>query len=143
MTRNAKEALAWAQSQHRDGGTEWNGLCLQFVRTCYAVDAHYPSAAEAWRAAEHKHRETDGDNVPRGVPFFWTGGSQGFGHVVISVGGGLCWSNDIKVNGGISLARIDDITRRWGLKPQGWTEDVNTVRVWHRKPAHRKAAARR
>ena len=130
--RNATDALTWARGQHRDGGTEWNGLCLVFVRSCYGVAAHFPSAAAAWHGAKHKHHVTDGDKVPRGVPYFWTGGSQGFGHVVISVGGGLCWSNDIKVSGGISLARINDITRRWGQTPQGWTEDVNTVRVWHR-----------
>ncbi len=133
MTRNANHALAWARGQHRDGGTEWNGLCLVFVRSCYGIAAHFPSAAAAWHGAERKHRQRDGDKVPRGVPYFWTGGSQGFGHVVITVGGGLCWSNDIKVTGGISLTRINDITRRWGQSPQGWTEDLNTVRVW-RKP---------
>lgn len=130
--RNTAEALAWARSQHRDKGTEWRGWCLVFVRSCYGVGAHYPSAAEAWRGAKFKHRVADGDRVPRGVPYFWTGGSRGFGHVVISVGGGLCWSNDIKVDGGISLVRIDEITRRWGQKPEGWTEDLNTVRVWQR-----------
>lgn len=130
MPRKANDALAWARAQHDDGGTEWRGLCLVFVRSCFGVDRNYRSAAAAWEGARFKHRETDGRKVPRGVPYFWTGGSQGFGHIVISAGGGMCWSNDINVNGGISLVPINDITARWRQTPQGWTEDLNGVRVW-------------
>lgn len=134
MPRDASEALAWARGQHRDGGNEWGGLCLVFVRSCFGVDARFPSAAAAWDGAKHKHRETDGAKVPRGVPYFWTGGSQGFGHVVLSAGGGLCWSNDISGAGLISLVKINEITRAWRQTPQGWTEDINGVRIW--KPPH-------
>lgn len=130
MTRDSKAALAWARGQHRDRGTEWKGLCLVFVRSCFGVGAHFPSAAAAWHGAEIRHRQTDGNRVPRGVPYFWTGGSQGFGHVVLTAGGGKCWSNDVDVSGGISLVHINDITRRWGQTPQGWTEDLNGIRVW-------------
>jgi hypothetical protein len=130
MPRNPQEALAWARGQHKDRGTEWRGLCLKFVRSCYDIPALYPSAAAAWQGAEFKHRETDGNKVPRGVPYFWTGGSQGFGHVVISAGGGKCWSNDVQIAGGISLVSINDITRRWRQSPQGWTADINGVRMW-------------
>jgi hypothetical protein len=130
VPRKPTEALTWARSQHQDGGREWGGLCLMFVRSCFGVDSHYGSAAAAWEGAQHKHRESDGRKVPRGVPYFWTGGSQGFGHVVISAGGGMCWSNDATVSGGISLVPINDITARWRQTPQGWTEDINRVRVW-------------
>jgi hypothetical protein len=109
-------------------------LCLVFVRSCYGVGAHYRSAAEAWHGAKKKHRQTDGDRVPRGVPFFWTGGSQGFGHVVLSAGGGMCWSNDVRVSGGIHLVSINEITRAWGQTPQGWAEDLNGLRVWEAPP---------
>lgn len=132
MARNAGQALAWARAQHRDGGREWAGLCLKFVRSCYGVDALYPSAAAAWEGARFKHRETDGAKVPRGVPYFWTGGTQGFGHIVLSAGGGMCWSNDVTAQGGISLAPINEITTRWRQTPRGWTEDLNTVRIWDR-----------
>lgn len=134
MARDASEALAWARGQHSDLGTEWKGLCLVFVRSCFGIGAHFPSAAAAWNGAESKHRETDGNRVPRGVPYFWTGGSQGFGHVVLTAGGGKCWSNDVTVAGGINLVHINDITRRWRQTPQGWTEDLNRVRVWRPPP---------
>lgn len=133
MTRTGDAALRWAKSQHDDGGREWHNICLIFVHDCFDVGAYYPSASRAWYGAAHKHPTTDGNKVPRGVPYFWTGGSQGYGHIVISAGGGLCWSTDINVRGGVSLVRINDITRRWGQTPRGWTEDLNRVRVW--KPA--------
>lgn len=132
MVRNATDALAWARAQHKDGGSEWPGVCLIFVRSCFGIDACYRSAADAWGAAKFKHRETDGEKVPRGVPYFWTGGSQGYGHIVLSAGGGMCWSNDITGAGKISLAPINAITKKWGQTPQGWTEDLNGVRVWNR-----------
>lgn len=130
MPRDMHQALAWAREQHQSGSTQWHGLCQKFVRSCYDVPAFFPSAAAAWQGAELKHRETDGTKVPRGVPFFWTGGSQGFGHVALSAGGGKCWSNDINVSGGISLVAINEITHRWRQTPQGWTADLNRVRVW-------------
>jgi hypothetical protein len=132
MSRTAAEALKRAREQHQDKSREWKGLCLVFVRTCFGIGPHFPSAAAAWHGAQLKHRETDGNKVPRGVPFFWTGGSQGFGHVVLTAGGGMCWSNDINVSGAISLASINEISMRWGQTPQGWTEDLNGVRVWER-----------
>jgi hypothetical protein len=132
MARVAAQALAWARGQHKAGGNEWEGLCLMFVRSCYGIDAFYPSAAAAWEGARFKHRETDGAKVPRGVPYFWTGGSQGFGHIVLSAGGGMCWSNDIKSRGGISLTPINEITTRWRQTPRGWAEDLNNVRIWDR-----------
>lgn len=132
MPRNAAQALAWARNQHDDGGREWGGLCLKFVRSCYDIDPFYPSAAAAWEGARLKHRETDGSKVPRGVPYFWTGGSQGFGHIVLSAGGGMCWSNDISSSGGISLAPILEITTRWRQTARGWTEDLNNARIWDR-----------
>lgn len=130
MTRSASEALAWARAQHDNGSRNWHNICLIFVHDCFNVGAYYPSASRAWYGAAHKHPTTDGNKVPRGVPYFWTGGSQGFGHIVISAGGGLCWSTDINVRGGVSLVRINDITRRWGQNPAGWTEDLNKVRVY-------------
>lgn len=130
MTHDMHQALAWARQQHKTGSTEWRGLCLMFVRSCYDVPPLFRSAAAAWQGAALQHRETDGTKVPCGVPFFWTGGSQGFGHGVLYAGGGKCWSNDINVSGGISLVAINDITRRWRQTPQGWTGDINKVQVW-------------
>lgn len=128
--RTTAEVLAYARAQHESGPLVWRGLCLRFVRTAYGLPGVYPSAAEAWEHAQFKHRTEDVDNIPRGVPVFWLGGSSGYGHVTISVGGGRCWTNDFKRVGGIDLANCDDITARWGLDLVGWTEDVNGAVVW-------------
>lgn len=105
------------------------GYCLKAIRTIFAVDALYVSAAEAWAGAKFKHKVTRGDEVPRATPVYWTGGSQGYGHVAISVGGGLCRSTDWKRVGYVDLARIDDITAKWGQQFQGWARDINAVTV--------------
>jgi hypothetical protein len=106
-------------------------MCQSFVRSAFGVGAYYPSAVSAWQHARYRHPLSDGNHVPRGVPFFWSGGSRGYGHVVLSVGSGLCWSTDVARTGYVDLVRINDVTRRWGEHPLGWTEDINAVHVWH------------
>lgn len=111
--------------------TFWGvGQCLRTVRGYYGVDSKYETAAESWEAAEHKHYAKSGTDVPRGAPVWWTGGSDGAGHVAISIGGGLCISTDWKEQGRSAYARIDDITELWGLDFKGWTREVNDVVVW-------------
>lgn len=128
--RRGSAAVEWAKGQHDDGGREWQGWCLSFVRQAFECPAGVRSASDAWDNAHFKHHTTQGSHAPRAAAFFWKGGSHGFGHIVITVGGGLCWSNDIRVAGGISLVHIDEITARWGEEPMGWTEDLNGRRIW-------------
>jgi hypothetical protein len=125
--RNRQAAIAWGRNQI-DESTDWERLCLRFVRMCFNVDSRYETAGDAWHQAEHKHRTRDGEHVPRGVPYFWT--NDGAGHVVLSIGDGRCLTNDFVRTGRINVAHIDAITERWGQTPRGWTEDVNGVRVW-------------
>lgn len=106
------------------------GMCLREVRECYAVGPEAASAAQAWEYAEHKHRETDPRKIPRGAPVFWTGGSQGFGHIAISTGFRQCWSTDILRSGYFDRVPIELIGQRWGMRLVGWTEDLNGVRVF-------------
>lgn len=107
------------------------GYCLRWVRLRYGVDGLYDDATEAWEKAEFKHPVRSGAQVPRGAPIFWTGGSNGHGHIAIGTGNGNCWSTDA---GGPTIAakvNIDELGRRWSLlEIQGWTEDLNGVRVF-------------
>jgi hypothetical protein len=120
----------YAQAQHDKPSRDWSGWCLVFVRSAFGVPAQQPDAASAWANAERKHPVTSGVQVPRGVPVFWTGGSHGDGHVALSRGGGSVWTTDFVREGKVDVARIDDITRGWGLKLAGWTEDINGVTVY-------------
>lgn len=130
MTRTPEQALAAAKREHDNASRNWAGWCLIFARTMFGIAAKYPSAAAAWTASNRKHRTTVAQDVPRGVPVWWTGGAGGFGHVAISTGNGWCWSTDFARKGKVDHVKIDDVTRGWGLKFQGWTEDVNDVRVY-------------
>lgn len=110
------------------------GYCLRTVRTDYGVGPLYLDATEAWAGADKKHRTSNPKDIPRGVPAFWTGGSAGHGHIVLSVGGGICLTTDFHESGYVDLARIDRIGPAWGLNLVGWTEDLNGVTVWTDKP---------
>lgn len=130
MTNTPEQAITKAAAQSLNGPTFQVGTCLRQVRTCYAVAAQYPSAAEAWTNAKLKHRTTDIQTIPRGAPVFWTGGSQGFGHIAIASGKDYCWSTDILRNGYFDHVPIATIRNKWGMTLVGWTEDLNSVRVW-------------
>jgi hypothetical protein len=130
MPRTGREAIAWA----RDHMTWEPGYCLQWVRSSFDVGSLYPDANTAWRNANRKHRTEYGVHCPRGVPIWWTGGSHGYGHVALSLGDGWCLSTDAGGSGKVAKVRISDLTRRWGLNFQGWTEDINGVRVFTPKP---------
>ena len=123
----------YAQAQHRRASRDWSGWCLVFVRSCFGIAARWPSAAEAWRNAAHRHPVTRGNQVPRGVPVFWLGGREGFGHVALSRGNGSCWTTDFVRPGQVDVADIDDITRGWGMHLAGWTEDLNGQVVYRRE----------
>lgn len=71
-----------------------------------------------------------GAQCPRGSVVWWTGGSHGYGHVAVATGNGNCWSSDAKESGVAGKVNIDELTRRWGLNFQGWSEDINGVRVY-------------
>lgn len=136
---NTPEVAIAAARKKTTRGTFGTGTCLKQVRLCYGVTNKYLSAAKAWAGAEHKHRSGSA-GIPRGVPVFWVGGSHGYGHIAISLGDGLCETTDFVVSGGFGVARIDDITKRWGLIFEGWTEDLNGVRVYTPPPPPPKVA---
>lgn len=134
MVNTPEQAIAKAAAL-KDGPKFGTGLCLREVRTCYGVPAQAPDAAAAWWAAKLRHRTTDPTSIPRGAPVFWTGGTSGHGHIAISTGGGNCWSTDILRAGYFDHVPINLIHQRWGLTLVGWTEDLNSVRVWTPSPA--------
>lgn len=132
--RRGAAAVAWAASKPSAKGRtrsgSWFGYCLAFVRLSYGdVPARGGSAASAWRNAKIKH----GPDVPAplGVPQFWTGGSKGYGHIVLSAGDGTVWTTDKAGPGKISRERFQDVHRWLGRSHTyvGWSEDLNGVRI--------------
>lgn len=138
MTRTPDQALAAAMSESNNPSRNWRGLCMMFTRKMYAVGAvgDYDGdgdadAVDGWKSARHKHPTKNPHDIPRGVPVFWSGGRNGYGHAAISVGGGQMWSTDIMRNGKVDLAPISAVRRQWGLELLGWTEDINGVRLYN------------
>lgn len=131
--RTGNDACAWGRRQVDQPIKDFTRLCLQFVRMAFDLPAVYPDAGTAWDKAERRHPTTDANTIPRGVPVFWELPSVA-DHVALSLGGGLCLSNDVKRSGRIDVVRIDAIGPAWGARLLGWTEDLNGSRVWTPKP---------
>lgn len=107
------------------------GFCKREVRECFRIMvSRSADAAQAWRNARFKHPETNPADIPRGVPVFWLGGSEGHGHVAIATGQGGMWSTDILRPGWFDRTGLRLVGRKWGLRLVGWSEDLDGVRVW-------------
>jgi len=118
-----REAVAKAKTITKG----YKGLCLQFVRTCYNIPAKYPSAASAWSNAKKKHRTADVRDCPVGYPMFFSIPGNSFGHVAIAVGGGMFRTN-YSAKGTVITAPFNHAVFA-GMKPLGWTEDLNGVNL--------------
>lgn len=137
MPRTSEQALAAALTESARPSRDWSGLCMRFTRMMYGIAAvgDYDGdgdadAVDGWKSARHKHPTSDPDAIPRGVPVFWSGGRNGYGHAAISVGGGQMWTTDLVRWGEVDLAPIADVRRKWGLELLGWAEEINGVRVY-------------
>lgn len=128
--RSATSALSLAKRTR----TYATRMCLKFVRTRYGVGSRYKNAAIAWAHTKRRH----GGTPPKGVPVWWTGGA---GHVAISAGSGYCISTDWPSRGRVGLVKISTLTRRWGKRYRGWSEDINGVRVYAKSSRAKKIKA--
>jgi hypothetical protein len=111
-------------------------MCLQQSRLWAGISMKYPDAATAWRNVDVKHRNR---KPPRGAAVYWTGGSRGFGHIAISVGGGKVRSTDAAGTGRVATRTIGWFDRHWpSLKYAGWAWDINEQTILHRKQPSRR-----
>lgn len=124
FVRDAGAAMSWAANQVRGRSRDWHNDCLMFVRSCFNVGAHFPSAEKGWYGTRHRHTSWP---PPAGVPIWWTNGR--YGHVALSAGNGLCYSTDFLRHGSIDKVKIASVTAGWGQQYRGWSEDINGVRV--------------
>jgi hypothetical protein len=103
------------------------GQCLAWSRGQADIPARYPDAATAWAHATGKR---PGDRTPPvGAAVYWTGGSNGYGHVAISVGRGRVRSTDAPGPGQVDTVPVRWVAREWGLEYAGWSDSINGYRI--------------
>lgn len=125
--RTPQQAAQWALSQVRKGVSGWQGLCEKFARSSYGLPGQYHDAAAHWKDAVRKGRAHRGSTPPVGALVYWTGGSKGYGHAAVSIGGGKIVSTDIKRKGKADVVSIAYLNRAWGnLKYEGWADPPHT-----------------
>jgi hypothetical protein len=114
-----------AETRHAAVRSRFNepGYCLAWSRQQADIPARYPDAATAWAHATGKRRNDR--TPPAGAAVYWTGGSEGYGHVAISVGGGRVRSSDAGGAGRVSTVPVEWVARTWGLKYAGWADSIN------------------
>jgi hypothetical protein len=99
------------------------GMCLRYARTVLGIPGGAPSAIRAWYGATGKHTDR---NPPPGVPVFFGPHGSPYGHVGISMGGGVMRSAH-----GSGSIRNDPISwwTRIGYPYKGWATGFNGHRV--------------
>lgn len=105
--------------------TGYGGLCLKFVRTCAGIGSKYASAKAAWAGATHRH--TGYDDAPAGAFLFMSHPRSTYGHVTVYLGDATVRTTNSSTNR-IHTDRISTWTG-WGYTVQGWSEDLNGVRI--------------
>jgi TP901 family phage tail tape measure protein len=124
--KTGSKAIQWAQARIGDEG--WYALCQKFVRMALGAGPGFPSAITAWQGARYKHGISNPNQVPAGVPVYWSGGK--YGHVALSTGGGRLISTDFPKRGYIGTGTIAGLTNAWNRPLLGWTEDINGKRIY-------------
>lgn len=118
--------------------TGYGGMCLKFTRICANIAAVHGSAKDAWAAAQHKHTRGYAD-APAGAFLFMSHPKSRYGHVAVYLGDGTMRTT----NSTTSRIHTDRVSKwvGWGYRVQGWSEDLNGVRVPGLKPVRRGGGA--
>lgn len=90
-------------------------------------------AVDGWLSETKRH---PGDrNPPLGFPVAFKGGSKGFGHRAISLGGGKIRSTDYDTNskrfkaGIVGTGTIENVERALGVTYLGWSETIDGIKI--------------
>lgn len=127
----SKEAVQLGWEWVRDAVFVGVGYCLKTIRSLFLVMPLYPDAETGWEQAVYRHKTSDPDEIPWGVPVWWTNGR--YGHIAFSLGKGRCLTTDYVKTGYLGVARIEPLAAWCGGRLVGWSEDINGVIVWRPK----------
>jgi hypothetical protein len=96
------QAVAWAKNH--EGSTSFgSGQCDHVAGLAYGWSASGSHDAYLhWTQIPSAYKHAGSRTVPAGGLAFFKGGSQGYGHVMVSLGGGSFMSTDIGANGSYS-----------------------------------------
>jgi hypothetical protein len=125
MSRSLESAVAACRREVMRPQRNWTGLCLQFVRTMWSVDARHPSAITAWRAIPEG--EWDRGAAPEGAILYWAVGKHG--HCAISLGSGWCVSTDLRRTGKPDAIPTALVAKQWSAELLGWSRWLNGVKL--------------
>ena len=122
------EAVTWANN-HLGSTSLGTGTCDHVVALAYGwSNSGSTSAAAHWSQMPSQYKHVgDSSGVPAGALAFFSGGSQGYGHVMISLGGGNFASTDIGTDGRYQAGRygrttIAQIESSFNENYLGWTQ---------------------
>jgi hypothetical protein len=121
--RSLSDALAYAQAEVKSASQNWSNQCQHFARVCVGAAAWAPSAREAFNATPAANRHSS-PNPPAGAIVYYGYADKGYGHAVLSAGGGLCYSTDIKRPGRVDLVPLSLPVTQWGLPYRGWIDST-------------------
>lgn len=105
--RTISEAVAWATAMDGKPAPGGPGHCQELTRDAYGIPAWATSAKLAWGRIPHDqiHTGKDWHAIPAGAMVYFPSLSD-YGHVVLSLGGGKCLSNDYKQRGFCTIAPL-------------------------------------
>lgn len=107
------------------------GLCLMYTRTWLEIPSRDASAAAAWHAIPNEFKHHGDRNPPGAAPVFWLGGSQGFGHIGLSMNPtrNTFRGTDMPSSGRVSTQPLAWVDVNWGASQDyaGWAEMLNGV----------------
>jgi hypothetical protein len=118
------QAVTWAKN-HRSTSDNPNyvGRCDHVMALAYGWSSSGSTTARAhWLAIPAADKHAGDRSVPAGGLAFFSGGSSGAGHVMISIGGGTFISTDINGSGTLGNTTIATIENQWGETYSGWAE---------------------
>lgn len=119
----ARHTAAQTATAARHSSGNEPGYCLRWAHLQAGIPPKYLSATQAWQHASDKHRRDR--TPPAGAAVYWTGGSEGFGHIAISVGHGKVRSTDAGGDGHVATVGVAWPHRNWGLRYAGWSDSIN------------------
>lgn len=125
----AESSLGWAAAhRYGDGLGNWLNRCLSFVRQSLGAPGGVYDATASWTGNKYKRGISNYNDVPAGVPVYWTTGNHG--HVILSAGDGMAYGTDNRVPGQALPTSISDVAGWLGTGPVGWSADINGKQVY-------------
>jgi len=135
MVYNRKQAADRARASR----TNTKGMCQKWTREIFGapsvgdVDGDRDAdAVDGWKSEPNARRHSD-RNPPEGTPVAFIGGSRGFGHRAVSLGGGKIRTIDMKDGrynaGTVSTESIESIERALGVRYVGWSETISGITI--------------